>query len=124
MKVYNNKAWLKALFLVSRSDTLRKLFPLIVFVILYSFAIAYWEIEYLHLSDKSWVRNIPTLHSLLGFAISILLVFRTNTAYDRWWEGRKLWGALVNNSRNFAMKLNAFLELDDKTCLLYTSRCV
>lgn len=115
MKVYNNKAWLKALFLVSRSDTLRKLFPLIVFVILYSFAIAYWEIEYLHLSDKSWVRNIPTLHSLLGFAISILLVFRTNTAYDRWWEGRKLWGALVNNSRNFAMKLNAFLELNDRS---------
>lgn len=115
MKVYNNKAWLKALFLVSRSDTLRKLFPLILFVILYSFAIAYWEMEHLHLSDKSWVRNIPTLHSLLGFAISILLVFRTNTAYDRWWEGRKLWGALVNNSRNFAMKLNAFLELDDKT---------
>lgn len=115
MKVYNNKAWLKALFLVSRSDTMRKLFPLIVFVVLYSFAIAYWEMEHLHLSDKSWVRNIPTLHSLLGFAISILLVFRTNTAYDRWWEGRKLWGALVNNSRNLAIKLSAFLELDDKS---------
>lgn len=114
MKVYNNKAWLKALFLVSKSDTMRKLFPLIVFVIVYSLAIAYWEIEYLHLSDKSWVKNIPTLHSLLGFAISILLVFRTNTAYDRWWEGRKLWGALVNNSRNMALKLNAMLDSDEK----------
>lgn len=114
MKVYNNKAWLKALFLVSKSDTMRKLFPLIVFVIIYSLAIAYWEIEYLHLSDKSWVKNIPTLHSLLGFAISILLVFRTNTAYDRWWEGRKLWGSLVNNSRNFALKLNAILDADDR----------
>ena len=38
------------------------------------------------------------------------VVFRTNTAYDRWWEGRKLWGSLVNNSRNFAIKLSAILE--------------
>ncbi len=53
------------------------------------------------------------MHSLLGFAISMLLVFRTNTAYDRWWEGRKLWGALVNNSRNLALKLNAILDADD-----------
>jgi putative membrane protein len=49
------------------------------------------------------------MHTLLGFAISMLLVFRTNTAYDRWWEGRKLWGSLVNNSRNLAIKLKVFL---------------
>jgi putative membrane protein len=54
------------------------------------------------------------MHSLLGFAISMLLVFRTNTAYDRWWEGRKLWGALVNNSRNLAIKLAVMLPEDDK----------
>jgi putative membrane protein len=45
----------------------------------------------------------------MGFALSMLLVFRTNTAYERWWEGRKLWGNLVNNSRNIAIKLNAIL---------------
>jgi ion channel-forming bestrophin family protein len=114
LKVYNNKAWAKALFRVSKSDTLRKLFPLILFVVIYSLAIAYWEIEYLHLGNNSWVKNIPTLHSLLGFAISILLVFRTNTAYDRWWEGRKLWGALVNNSRNLAIKINTMLGKEEK----------
>lgn len=54
------------------------------------------------------------MHSLLGFAISMLLVFRTNTAYDRWWEGRKLWGSLVNTSRNFAMKLQVILPEEDK----------
>ena len=53
-------------------------------------------------------------HSLLGFVISMLLVFRTNTAYDRWWEGRKLWGALVNNSRNLAMKLETILPEGDE----------
>ncbi len=113
MKIYNNKSWFKALFFVSKSDTIRKLFPLIIFVFLYSWAIAYYEIEHLKLCEKSWVKNIPTLHSLLGFAISILLVFRTNTAYDRWWEGRKLWGQLVNASRNLAIKLDALLPQDD-----------
>jgi putative membrane protein len=57
------------------------------------------------------------VHSLLGFVISLLLVFRTNTAYERWWEGRKLWGALVNTSRNLALKLNAYLpSLADAVC--------
>lgn len=113
MQVYNNKAWFTSLFLISRADTVRKLSPLILLIIVYSLLIAFWELEYLHLSANSWVKNIPTLHSLLGFAISILLVFRTNTAYDRWWEGRKLWGSLVNNSRNFALKLNAMLAEQD-----------
>lgn len=44
-----------------------------------------------------------TVFSLLGIVLSILLVFRTNTAYDRWWEGRIHWGALVNHSRNLAV---------------------
>ncbi|MBN8660569.1 MAG: hypothetical protein LCH63_03475 [Candidatus Melainabacteria bacterium] len=37
--------------------------------------------------------------------LGLLLVFRTNTAYDRWWEGRKLWGQLVNDSRNLCLKI-------------------
>ena len=51
------------------------------------------------------------MHTMLSFVISMLLVFRTNSAYDRWWEGRKLWGSLINNSRNFALKLNSILPL-------------
>lgn len=54
------------------------------------------------------------MHSLLGFVISMLLVFRTNTAYDRWWEARKLWGSLVNNSRNLAIKLSVMLPAEDE----------
>ncbi len=42
--------------------------------------------------------------------LGVLLVFRTNTANERWWEGRKLWGQLVNDSRNLAVKVNAFME--------------
>ncbi|MBI1315852.1 hypothetical protein GC167_03210 [bacterium] len=44
-----------------------------------------------------------TVFSLLGIVLSILLVFRTNSAYDRWWEGRIHWGALVNHSRNLSV---------------------
>ncbi len=43
-----------------------------------------------------------TLHSMVGFALGLLLVFRTNSSYDRFWEGRKQWGAIVNESRNLA----------------------
>ncbi len=115
MKAYNPKDWFRVLFFIHKSDTLWKLSPLMLFVFLYSLGIAYWEISYLKISDKSWVKNIPVMHSLLGFVISMLLVFRTNTAYDRWWEGRKLWGSLVNNSRNLALKLAAILSEHDQS---------
>lgn len=49
------------------------------------------------------------VHSLLGIVLGLFLVFRTNSAYDRWWEGRKLWGSMVNNSRSLAVKLNTYL---------------
>jgi len=52
--------------------------------------------------------------SLLGVILSIMLVFRTNTAYDRWWEGRKQWGALVNHSRNFAIYVHSMFPKEDK----------
>ena len=41
-----------------------------------------------------------TGHTLAGTALSLLLVFRTNSSYDRFWEGRKLWGGVVNETRN------------------------
>jgi putative membrane protein len=45
--------------------------------------------------------GIPsTLHTLVGLALGLLLVFRTNASYDRFWEGRKLWGGIVNETRN------------------------
>jgi putative membrane protein len=110
---YNPKDWITFIFRFHKADTFRQLFPLIVLIGVYSAAIAYLELEYLDLPDDSHVKNISIMHGMLGFVISLLLVFRTNTAYDRWWEGRKSWGALVNNSRNLALKLHAILE-DEK----------
>ncbi len=112
MVQYNPKDWLTFVFRIHKSDTFRKLFSMMITIGIYSSSICYIELEYYELNDKSLVKNISIMHSLLGFVISLLLAYRTNTAYDRWWEGRKLWGTLVNNSRNFAIKLSAILKED------------
>lgn len=51
-----------------------------------------------------YVEMPADLHAAFALVLGWLLVFRTNTAYDRWWEARKLWGGLVNVSRNLAIK--------------------
>lgn len=107
---YNPKDWITFIFHFHKADTFRKLIPMMIFIGFYSATIAYLEIEYWDLPDDSHVKNISIMHGMLGFVISLLLVFRTNTAYDRWWEGRKMWGGLVNSSRNLAIKLSVILK--------------
>lgn len=102
---YNPKSWWGLVFKFHKSDTFRRLLPAMCSVALYAAAIAY-------LDQEVWPHRLEStavVHSLLGFIISLLLVFRTNTAYERWWEGRRLWGNLVNASRNLSLKLNAAL---------------
>jgi putative membrane protein len=106
---YNTKDWFTFIFRFHKADTFRTLFPIMLAIGFYSAIIGYLEVEYWKLAEDSYVKNITIMHGMLGFVISLLLVFRTNTAYDRWWEGRKLWGSLVNNSRNLAIKLSAIL---------------
>lgn len=107
---YNPKDWITFIFRFHKADTFRQLIPMMIFIGTYSAGIAYLEIEYWELPENSHVKNISIMHGMLGFVISLLLVFRTNTAYDRWWEGRKIWGSLVNNSRNLAIKLSVILQ--------------
>ncbi len=113
MITYNPKDWFTFIFRVHKSDTVRQLFPMLVAISLYAALVAYMELEYWDISEDNRIKNVSVMHSLLGFVISLLLVFRTNTAYDRWWEGRKLWGNLVNTSRNLAIKINAMLPEDE-----------
>ena len=72
---------------------------------LYAYAVYVVDLHFHHLKTPG-----STLHSLLALVLGGLLVFRTNTAYDRWWEGRKLWGQLVNDCRNFAIKVQACVQ--------------
>lgn len=110
MIAYNTKEWFTFIFHFHKSDTVRKLFPIMIAIGIYSGIVGYLEVVYIGINANHYIKNIPLMHGILGFVISLLLVFRTNTAYDRWWEARKLWGGLVNNSRNFAIKLSAILK--------------
>ncbi len=57
--------------------------------------------------------NIPkipiSIPTFLGTAISILLSFKLSQSYDRWWEARKIWGSIVNDSRSFTLLLQSLL---------------
>ena len=104
MIAYNSKAWFTFIFRIHRFETLRSLAPLLVAITAYAAFIAYGT-EFIALYGyKEGLSSLSALYSALGFVLSLLLVFRTNTAYDRWWEGRKLWGGLVNVTRNLALE--------------------
>lgn len=110
MVIYNPKDWWKLIFSFHKSDTFRITLPGIIGIAIYTAIIVYSEVEIFHLSFK----NTTNIHALVGFALSMLLVFRTNSAYDRWWEGRKAWGGFVNSSRNFASKISTYLNNDEQ----------
>jgi Predicted membrane protein len=124
MITYNPKDWFTFIFRFHKADTLRKLLPMMIGISLYCGFIAFLELEYLGWSKTHWVSNITIMHTLLSFVISMLLVFRTNSAYDRWWEGRKLWGMLVNNSRNLAIKLHSMLDPADEANRKFFARTI
>src|SRR5690606_8981214 len=57
--------------------------------------------------------QIPlSLIAIVGTAISLLLAFRTAQSYDRWWEARIVWGAIVNDSRSLIRLLQTFITRD------------
>ena len=63
-----------------------------------------------------------TIFSLLAVILSIFLGFRTSTAYDRWWEARKQWGALVNNCRNMAVYVDSMWSPDNHEIRRFMAR--
>lgn len=110
---YNPKLWFSITFRFQKSDMLRKLFWELVIVALYAGIISYLLIEVFHEKKENF--DPTSVHSVLGFVLSLLLVFRTNGAYDRWWEGRKQWGSLVNSSRNLMTKISTLsISIEEK----------
>ena len=70
-------------------------------------------IYYLH-EERGFSRLDLTMaiSTVLGISVSLLLGFRTNAAYDRWWEARKVWGSIVNDSRTLVRQLLGFVAAD------------
>ena len=106
---YNPKEWFGLIFRFHKSDTFRKMFWVLFTYAIFVLIVVHFGERFQHLKLFS---NAIQIHSLLGFVIGLLLVFRTNSAYDRWWEGRKLWGTLVNSSRNSALKFASIIKKD------------
>ena len=112
MVTYNPKDWLKLILYFHKSDTFRILLPAILLLGFITGIVSYIEQCYFNNTIQG---NFTIFHQISGFIISLVLVFRINSAYDRWWEGRKLWGSLLNNSRNLCIKLNALIPIEDIT---------
>ncbi len=107
---YEPRNWFGVLLGFVRSRLFRLLVLDMVLVGSYAALVVYVEADIGRIS----VPLGPAILSLLGIILGLLLVFRTNTAYDRWWEGRRLWGQLVNVSRALARQLAAQLPPEDQ----------
>ncbi|MTI32169.1 bestrophin family protein [Xanthovirga aplysinae] len=79
------------------------------FYMIYCTFIAVLTIEF-NIADLTTSIAVP---GILGTALSIFLAFRTNSAYDRWWEARKVWGEIVNYSRSSTRQIMTFLRAGD-----------
>lgn len=102
---YDPKNWIRILLDFPRSPVFRTLALDVIGAGLYAALIVWLETDVWRIA----VPLGPSFLSILGIILGLLLVFRTNTAYDRWWEGRRLWGQLVNTSRALSHALDAML---------------
>ncbi len=83
-------------------------------IMIISCTVAYLVREFLIKHHFEIPSIVPTV---LGTAIAFFVGFNNNQAYDRWWEARKIWGALVNDSRSWARSVISYIsqkEMDDK----------
>lgn len=78
----------------------------LVYVLIVSLVVLFITDNY-----KDHLPEMPlTIPAFIGTAISILLSFKLSQSYDRWWEARKIWGAIVNDSRSFVIQLQTLTQ--------------
>lgn len=124
---YNTKNWFEAIRHFKRSyvirRTVRMVFGVGVFCTFLA-AIDWWlqQPEMAHIDLSFQIE--PSLFTILGVFLSLLMVFRTNSAYDRWWEGRKQWGALINHTRGLAVLINGMLRNEDQLNRQFFARSI
>ncbi|MEI6765118.1 MAG: bestrophin family protein [Bacteroidota bacterium] len=107
---YDNKKWLSHLF-AWRGTVVANVLPRVIFFMLWTSLVIYLY----HLGYIPKEKQIdPLVYNVVGLALGLLLVFRTNTSYDRFWEGRKLLGSNVNSFRNISQLLNSVIPKENK----------
>ncbi len=99
---YDPHSWWRH-FLDLRGSMLRDIALRVSVIGLWAAGVTYYDLKVAH------VHMPGLLHNFIGVALGLLLVFRTNASYDRFWEGRKLWGGIVNETRNLARQAKVYL---------------
>ena len=100
--------WFRMLFEWNGS-VLPQLLPRLSILFMYSLLIVYFRDDLL--SNNIYVN--PAIFTLFGIALALFLGFRNTVSYDRFWEGRKLWGALLNYTRSLARQAHTLVEGND-----------
>jgi ion channel-forming bestrophin family protein len=110
MIAYDNKSWYRHIFVWKGSVIKGIAFRVIIFMA--------WTALIIYLYDSGIIpkeKKIDmVIYNVVGLALGLLLVFRTNTSYDRYWEGRKLLGSMTNSCRAISFLLDNVLEKNDK----------
>ena len=103
--------------LLNKHIPLRFIFNKVKYEVLYVLIVS---VVVLYLTEKynEILPEMPlTIPTFIGTAISILLSFKLNQSYDRWWEARKVWGSIVNDSRSLVIQLKTFAAKADKEAI-------
>ncbi|MFO0864558.1 MAG: bestrophin family protein [Gemmataceae bacterium] len=100
---YDPHRWRDTIFAI-KGSVLQKVAPRVLLFSAWAGLLSWVNGEFYHL-------EMPAVaHTLVGVALGLLLVFRTNASYDRFWEGRRQWGSLINASRNLARGASALVR--------------
>ncbi|KTD69137.1 MULTISPECIES: bestrophin family protein [Legionella] len=106
LRTHNLLTWIPHLFLFYKEKVFRKLLPITIVVTIYAVIIACFF-------ENATRHNLGQFHLIFSFILTIVIGFRVNASYARWWEGRILWGSIVNNCRNLGLKFDAFIGLQE-----------
>ena len=106
---YNPISLLFSLFHLSKNNVFRKLKLYLIMMVIYAAVVTSLNnvFTFIHEDNK-----IGQFHLLFSFCLTIIIGFRINVAYARWWEARGHWGGLVNNIRALTIKANAYIDLN------------
>ncbi|CDZ79233.1 putative membrane protein [Legionella massiliensis] len=107
MRSHNLLTWVPHLFLFYKEKVFRKLMPIMIILAAYEIVVAYF---FPHATRY----NLGQFHLIFSFILTIVISFRVNTSFARWWEGRILWGSIVNNCRNLGLKFETFIGLEQQ----------
>lgn len=109
-KVKFHLEWLPYLFTFYKEHVFRKLLPIMSMLIIYAIVIVY-EDRTSGLVQKIAASNLGRFHLIFSFILSIIIGFRVNTSYARWWDGRTLWADINNNCLILALKFDTYNSL-------------